>query len=46
MRRGDRLFETIEILRRSKAPISAQSIGDQLGITKRTVYRDVAALIA
>ena len=46
MRRGDRLFEIIEILRRAKAPISAQSIGAELGVTKRTVYRDVAALIA
>ena len=46
MRRGDRLFEIIEILRRTKAPISAQSIGTELGVTKRTVYRDVAALIA
>ena len=46
MRRGDRLFEIIEILRRAKAPISAQSIGTELGVTKRTVYRDVAALIA
>ena len=45
MRRGDRLFETIEILRRAKAPISAQTIGMELGVTKRTVYRDVAALI-
>ncbi|MXQ09251.1 HTH domain-containing protein [Alphaproteobacteria bacterium GH1-50] len=46
MRRGDRLFEIIEILRRSRGPISAQSIGAELGVTKRTVYRDVAALIA
>ncbi len=45
MRRGDRLFEVIEILRRAKGPISAQSIGKELGVTKRTVYRDVAALI-
>lgn len=45
MRRGDRLFEVIEILRRAKGPISAQSIGEDLGVTKRTVYRDVAALI-
>lgn len=45
MRRGDRLFEIIEILRRAKGPISAQSIGAELGVTKRTVYRDVAALI-
>lgn len=45
MRRGDRLFEVIEILRRATGPISAQSIGEELGVTKRTVYRDVAALI-
>lgn len=45
MRRGDRLFEVIEILRRAKGPISAHSIGEELGVTKRTVYRDVAALI-
>jgi len=45
MRCGDRLFEVIEILRRAKGPISAQSIGEELGVTKRTVYRDVAVLI-
>ena len=45
MRRGDRLFEIIEILRRARTPISAQAIGAELGVTKRTVYRDVAALI-
>ena len=44
MRRGDRLFEIIEILRRAKGPISAQSIGEELGETKRTVYREDAAL--
>ncbi len=46
MRRGDRLFEIIEILRRARAPISGQSIGNELGVTKRTVYRDIAALMA
>ena len=45
MRRGDRLFEVIEILRRAKSPISAQTIGEELGVTKRTVYRDIAALM-
>ncbi len=45
MRRGDRLFEIIEILRRARGPISAQSIGAELGVTKRTVYRDIAALV-
>ncbi|MEL6205162.1 MAG: HTH domain-containing protein, partial [Pseudomonadota bacterium] len=46
MRRGDRLFEIIEILRRAKGPISGQSIGAELGVTKRTIYRDIAALMA
>lgn len=46
MRRGDRLFEIIEILRRSNSPISAEAVGKELGVTKRTVYRDTAALIA
>ena len=45
MRRGDRLFEIIEILRQSKTPISAETIGQKLGVTKRTVYRDIAALV-
>ena len=46
MRRGDRLFEIIEILRRARGPISGQSIGSELGVTKRTIYRDIAALMA
>lgn len=46
MRRGDRLFEIIEILRRAKVPISGQTIGAELGVTKRTIYRDIAALMA
>ncbi len=46
MRRGDRLFEIIEILRRARGPISGQSIGAELGVTKRTIYRDIAALMA
>lgn len=46
MRRADRLFEIIEILRRAKGPISAQVIGEELEVVKRTVYRDIAALIA
>lgn len=30
MRRGDRLFEIIEIMRRARGPISAEAIGDKL----------------
>lgn len=46
MRRGDRLFEVIEILRRARGPISAKAIGEVLEVTKRTVYRDMAALMS
>lgn len=46
MRRGDRLFEMIEILRRARNPISAERIAEQLEVSTRTVYRDMAALMA
>lgn len=46
LRKGERLFEIIEILRRTKGPISSEWIGAQLGVTKRTIYRDIAALMA
>ncbi|WP_424974208.1 helix-turn-helix transcriptional regulator [Dinoroseobacter sp. S124A] len=40
------MFELIEILRRARGPISAETIGAELAVTKRTVYRDMAALMA
>ena len=46
MRRGDRLFELIEILRRARGPVAATAIAAELEVCKRTVYRDVAALMA
>ncbi|WP_420335343.1 helix-turn-helix transcriptional regulator [Roseibium sp.] len=46
MRRGDRLFEVIEILRRARGPVPATAIAAELEVCKRTVYRDVAALMA
>lgn len=46
MRRGDRLFELIEILRRARGPLPATAIAAELEVCKRTVYRDVAALMA
>ncbi|MBY0565311.1 MAG: YafY family transcriptional regulator [Hyphomonadaceae bacterium] len=46
MRRADRLFEIIQILRREKAPISAQAIADEMETSKRTIYRDIATLMA
>lgn len=46
MRRADRLFQIIQILRRSsRRPITAEAIGRELETSKRTVYRDIADLI-
>jgi predicted DNA-binding transcriptional regulator YafY len=46
MRRADRLFEILQILRRERSPISAEVIAVELEVSKRTVYRDIAALVA
>ena len=45
MRRADRLFQIIQILRRSSRPVTAQDIAAELEVSPRTVYRDVADLI-
>lgn len=46
MRKADRLFEIIQILRRSKRPVTADAIAAELETSKRSVYRDIAALLA
>src|ERR1700733_4298521 len=45
MRRANRLFKIIRILRRCGGRTSAGAIAAQLGTSKRTVYPDIAALI-
>ncbi|WP_176082821.1 YafY family protein [Martelella sp. HB161492] len=45
MRRADRLFQIIQILRRSDRPVTAAAIAEELEVSKRTVYRDIADLI-
>ena len=45
MRRADRLFQIIQILRRSSGPVTAAALAAELETSKRSVYRDVAALI-
>lgn len=45
MRRADRLFQIIQILRRSSRPITAAEIAGELEVSVRTIYRDVADLI-
>ena len=46
MRRADRLFQIIQILRRSRHPVTAAALAGELEVSKRTVYRDMADLIA
>lgn len=45
MRRADRLFQIIQILRRGKGPVTADAIAEELETSKRTVYRDIADLV-
>lgn len=45
MRRADRLFQIIQILRRTRRPVTAEAIAAELEVSKRTLYRDVADLI-
>jgi len=45
MRRAERLFQIIQILRGSSRPITAAALAAELEVSKRTVYRDIADLI-
>lgn len=45
MRSTDRLFQIIQILRRTTRPVTAAAIAEELEVSRRTVYRDIAALI-
>ncbi|WP_238400403.1 helix-turn-helix transcriptional regulator [Legionella bononiensis] len=42
--RTDRLFELIQILRRHRYPVSGAILAAELGISLRTLYRDIATL--
>ncbi|MDB5563955.1 MAG: YafY family transcriptional regulator [Tardiphaga sp.] len=46
MRRADRLFEIIQVLRRTRKPLTADAIAAELETSKRTIYRDIATLMA
>jgi predicted DNA-binding transcriptional regulator YafY len=46
MRRADRLFRIIQVLRRKKRPVTAHEIAQELETSLRTIYRDVAQLMA
>ena len=46
MRRAERLFQIIQILRRSIRPVTGAALAAELEVSTRTVYRDVADLMA
>ena len=44
MARSERLLELIQVLRRHRWPVSGQTLADELGVSLRTIYRDVETL--
>src|SRR5580692_4985518 len=45
MRRADRLFQIIQIMRRTNRLVTATMLAEELELSKRSVYRDIADLI-
>jgi predicted DNA-binding transcriptional regulator YafY len=45
MARAERLLELIQALRRHRHPVSGRALADELGVSLRTVYRDIQTLI-
>jgi len=45
MRRADRLFQIINVLRRRRTATTATHLAERLGVSERTVYRDIRDLI-
>src|SRR3984893_868052 len=46
LRRADRLFDILRILRAATRAVPAAGIAEELEVTTRTVYRDIATLQA
>jgi len=45
MARSERLLELIQALRRHRRPVSGQALAGELGVSLRTIYRDIQTLI-
>ncbi len=46
MKRAERLLQLLQILRRHRRPVTGEAIAAELEVSLRTVYRDIASLIA
>ena len=44
LRRADRLFDILRVLRTASRPVTAASFADELEVTVRRAYRDIATL--
>ncbi|HEY1506599.1 MAG TPA: YafY family protein [Stellaceae bacterium] len=45
MSRAQRLLDLIQSLRRHRRPVSGAVLADELGVSLRTIYRDIATLV-
>jgi predicted DNA-binding transcriptional regulator YafY len=46
MSRAERLLDLLQILRRHRAPVTGPALAEELGVSIRTLYRDIATLQA
>lgn len=46
MRRTERLFQIIQVLRSHRRPVTGAALADELEVSLRTLYRDIAELVA
>jgi predicted DNA-binding transcriptional regulator YafY len=46
MTRSARLLDLIQALRRRRRPVAAGTLAEELGVSPRTVYRDIATLVS
>ena len=44
MSRTERLLELLQVLRRHRRPVTGEALAAQLGVSARTLYRDIATL--
>jgi predicted DNA-binding transcriptional regulator YafY len=46
MSRAQRLLDLIQLLRRHRFPVSGAALAEELGVSLRTLYRDIETLKA
>ena len=46
MSRSERLLDLLQVLRRHRRPVSGRALAEEIGVSLRTLYRDIASLQA